>query len=122
MPGGFVVVGNDGDNPVVMGLTDAGDVQWATTMTGMAEMALALDIPPGGDIVFATNDVLSEHDLEIARLTPDGQPLWVNGYGEGYSLDPTNTSNGGVTSWLMGKGISTPLRRPRTPKSEARTS
>jgi len=84
VPDGFVVVGNDGDHPVVVELDGAGDVQWATRMTGMAEMALSMDILPDGDIVFATNDVLSTHDVEVARLDSEGQPQWVMGYGSGY--------------------------------------
>ena len=104
VPGGFVVVGNDGEHPVLVGLTDAGDVQWATRMTGMAEMALAMDILPGGDILFATNDVLSAHDLEIARLTPDGQPVWAIGYGGGYYPGTNQHIQWGCDILLDGQG------------------
>lgn len=102
--GGFVVIGNDGESPVVMGLNGAGDVQWATRMTGMAEMALALDILPDGDIVFATNDVLSNHDVEIARLTSDGQPLWAIGYGGGYFPGSNQHIQWGCDVLLDGQG------------------
>lgn len=104
VPDGLVAVGNDGDHPVVIKLNDAGEVQWATRMTGMAEMALALDILPGGDIVFATNDVMSVHDLEIARLSPDGQPVWAVGYGGGYSPGSNLHIQWGCDILLDGEG------------------
>ena len=85
VPGGFVFVGNDGDSPIIMGVSVSGEIQWATKMTGMAKMALALEIMPEGDIVFATNDVLTSYDIEMARLSPNGLPLWVKGYGPGYA-------------------------------------
>ncbi len=81
---GFLALGNDGDTPVVLRLSGAGDVLWATRLEGMAEMALALEILPDGGVLLATNEVLSAHDVEVARLAPDGALLWATGYGAGY--------------------------------------
>ena len=102
--GGFVVVGNDGDHPVVVKLDDGGEVLWATTMNGMAEMALALDILPDGSIVFATNDVLSSHDLEVAKLDANGQPQWIRGYGAGYFPGTNQHIQWGCDLLLDGEG------------------
>ena len=104
VPGGFIVVGNDGNHPVVVKLDGAGNVQWATTMTGMAEMALALDILDDGSIVFATNDVLSAHDIEVARLDADGQPQWIRGYGAGYVPGTNQHIQWGCDLLLDGEG------------------
>ena len=104
VPDGFIVVGNDGEHPVVLKLNGDGDVQWATSMDGMAEMALALDVLEDGSIVFATNDVLSTHDLEVARLDANGQPLWARGYGTGYLPDGDQYIQWGCDLLLDGDG------------------
>ena len=117
LTGGFVAVANDGQVPVVLQLDDAGDVQWATRLEGMAEMALALEVLPDGGILFATNDVLSNHDVEVARLASDGTLQWATGFGAGYFPGPNDQVQWGcdlmtdgedhvyVTSPTQGAGI-----------------
>ncbi len=104
VPGGFLAVGNDGERPVVFRLDDAGNVDWATQLDGMAEMALSLEVMPDGGVLLATNDVLSSHDVEVARLAPDGTLMWATGFGGGYDAGLNEHAQWGSDLIVDGEG------------------
>ena len=42
------------------------------------------DVLDDGSMVFAASDVLSSHDVEVARLDSEGQVQWIREYRSGY--------------------------------------